>query len=40
MTNQSHPEYQYLNLMKDILENGNDKQLFLAPEVLKQYEEK
>ncbi len=23
-----HPEYQYLNLMKDILENGNDKPLF------------
>lgn len=40
MTNLSHPEYQYLNLMKDILENWNDKQLFLAPEVLKQYEER
>lgn len=40
MTNQQHPEYQYLNLLKDILENWNDKQIFLAPEVLKQYEEK
>lgn len=35
-----HPEYQYLNLLKDILENGSDKKLFFTPEVLKQYEEK
>lgn len=35
-----HPEYQYLDLMKEILENGNEKKIFLAPEVLKQYEEK
>jgi len=26
--NKNHPEYQYLNLMKDILDNGNDKPLF------------
>ncbi|MDD5197345.1 MAG: thymidylate synthase [Candidatus Gracilibacteria bacterium] len=35
-----HQEYQYLDLMKEILENGNEKKIFLAPEVLKQYEEK
>jgi len=35
-----HPEYQYLDLLKDILDNGSDKQLFFTPEILKQYEEK
>jgi len=35
-----HPEYQYLNLEKDILENGSDKKLFFTPEVLQQYEDK
>ncbi len=35
-----HPEYQYLNMLKDILDNGSDKKLFFTPEVLKQYEEK
>ncbi len=33
-------EQQYLDLLKDIIENGSDKQLFFTPEVLKQYEEK
>ncbi|MFA6047993.1 MAG: thymidylate synthase [Parcubacteria group bacterium] len=35
-----HPEYQYLDLMQDILDNGSDKKLFFTPEVLKDYEEK
>lgn len=32
-----HPEYQYLDLLKDIMKNGSDKKLFFTPEVLKQY---
>lgn len=32
-----HPEYQYLNLAKDIMDNGSDKKLFFTPEVLQQY---
>ncbi len=35
-----HPEYQYLDLLKDILENGSDKELFFTPEVLAEYEKK
>ncbi len=35
-----HPEYQYLNLLKDILENGTDKPLFFTPEILRQYKDK
>ena len=35
-----HPEYQYLGLLEDILVNGQDKELFFVPEVLKQYEER
>lgn len=35
-----HPEYQYLNLLEDILENGSDKELFFTPEILEQYREK
>jgi len=35
-----HPEYQYLDLLKDILEHGSDKPLFFTPEILRQYEEK
>jgi thymidylate synthase len=38
--NQKHPEHNYLGLMKDILENGSDKELFFTPEVLAQYEAK
>ena len=38
--NQTHPEYQYLNLIQDILENGADKPLFLTPEVQEQYKKK
>lgn len=35
-----HPEYQYLDLLEDILENGSDKPLFFNDVILKQYEEK
>ncbi len=35
-----HPEYQYLDLLQDILENGSDKEVFFTPEVRKQYEER
>lgn len=33
-----HPEYQYLDLLQDILEHGSDKKVFFTPEVLAQYE--
>jgi len=36
--NKNHPEYQYLNLAQDILDNGSDKKLFFTPEVLAEYE--
>jgi len=36
----SHPEYQYLNLLQDILDNGSDKELFFTPEVLAEYKKK
>lgn len=36
----THPEYQYLNLLKDIMENGADKPLFFTPEILQQYKDK
>ena len=35
-----HSEYQYLNLAKDILDNGSDKKLFFTPEVLAEYVKK
>lgn len=35
-----HPEYQYLNLLQDILDNGSDKPLFFTPEVLAEYKKK
>ena len=37
MKKKIHPEYQYLNLLKDIMENGSDKPLFFTPEVLAEY---
>jgi thymidylate synthase len=37
---EKHPEYQYLDLCKDILENGADKELFFNDVVLKEYEAK
>ncbi len=39
-TKDTYPEYQYLNLLQDILDNGSDKQLFFTPEVLQQYKDK
>ena len=36
----NHPEHQYLDLLKDILNNGSDKELFFTPEVLQQYKDK
>ncbi|MEK7617823.1 MAG: thymidylate synthase [Patescibacteria group bacterium] len=36
----NHPEYQYLDLLQDILDNGGNKPLFFTPEILKQYEDK
>lgn len=35
-----HPEYQYLDLLKDILKNGSDKEVFFNDVILKQYAEK
>ena len=35
-----HPEYQYLDLCKDILENGADKELFFNDVVLDEYKAK
>lgn len=35
-----HPEYQYLDLCKDILENGADKELFFNDVVLEEYKAK
>ncbi len=32
-----HPEYQYLNLLKEIIERGSPKELFLTEEVKNQY---
>ncbi|MDA3815392.1 MAG: thymidylate synthase [Patescibacteria group bacterium] len=37
---EKHPEYQYLNLLQEILDNGSDKELFFTPEVLAEYEKK
>lgn len=37
---EKHPEYQYLDLLKDVMENGSDKPLFFTPEVLEEYKEK
>src|SRR4051812_21144 len=35
-----HPEYQYLDLVNDIIKNGSDKELFFTPEVLDEYKKK
>lgn len=35
-----HSEFQYLDLAKDILANGGDKELFFTPEVLAEYKKK
>lgn len=40
MNPKKHPEYQYLDLLQDILANGSDKSLFFNQEVLHQYKTK
>lgn len=40
MKNEKHPEYQYLDLLKDIMKNGSEKELFFTPEVLQQYKDR
>lgn len=40
MSDKKHPEYQYLDLCRDILENGSDKELFFNDVVLEQYKER
>ncbi len=37
---QKHPEYQYLDLCRDILDNGADKELFFNEVVLEEYKAK
>ncbi len=37
MAEKKHPEYQYLNLLQDILDNGSDKEVFFNQEVRDQY---
>lgn len=39
-SNKKHPEYQYLDLCRDILENGADKELFFNDVVLDEYKKK
>jgi len=38
--NKKHPEYQYLELCQDILDNGDDKELFFNDVVLEEYKKK
>lgn len=40
MTDKTNPEYQYLDLLKDIVDNGTNKELFLTPEVQQLYRKK
>lgn len=40
MTDKNHPEYQYLDLLQDIIDNGSNKPLFFTPEVLEQYKKR
>jgi thymidylate synthase len=40
MSDKKHPEYQYLDLLKDIVENGSKKEVFLTDEVKQQYRDK
>ena len=35
-----HPEYQYLDLCRDILDNGADKELFFNDVVLEEYKKR
>ena len=38
--NKKHPEYQYLDILKEIMKNGSDKEVFFTPEVLAEYKKK
>lgn len=40
MAKKTHPEYQYLELLQDILNNGSDKELFFNDVVLEEYKKK
>ncbi|MEY3784248.1 MAG: hypothetical protein RLZZ230_570 [Candidatus Parcubacteria bacterium] len=40
MPNPKHPEYQYLDLCQDILDNGADKELFFNDVVLEEYKKR
>tara|TARA_B100001989_G_C24491697_1_gene439926 strand:- start:141 stop:1157 length:1017 start_codon:yes stop_codon:yes gene_type:complete len=40
MSEKKHPEYQYLDLCQDILDNGADKELFFNDVVLEEYKKK
>lgn len=40
MSTSRHPEYQYLDLCRDVLENGADKELFFNDVVLEEYRKK
>lgn len=40
MQKKKHPEYQYLDLLREIMEEGSDKPLFFTPEVLEEYKKK
>lgn len=37
MNDKQHPEYQYLDLARYILDTGSDKEIFFTPEVLEEY---
>jgi len=40
MNTPRHPEYQYLDLLQDILDSGTRKELFLTPEVQQEYRDR
>ena len=40
MSEKRHPEYQYLDLCQDILDNGADKELFFDQVILDEYKKK
>lgn len=40
MSERKHPEYQYLDLLREIIETGSKKEVFLTPEVKQQYKER
>ena len=40
MSEKKHPEYQYLDLLTDIVDNGSKKEVFLTDEVKQQYRDR